>query len=72
MTITLCYLFPTLSHLQPLQDENCESNSRRVVDEDGNDKFRLERVKYFFKFMLFGMNRVFTHEHMQMFGLKIE
>ena len=33
----------TSSHLYPLQDEN--SNSRLVVDEDDNGKFRLERVK---------------------------
>ena len=33
------------SHLHPLQVENCDSNSRLVVDEDDNDKFRLERVK---------------------------
>ena len=36
---------PTLNHLHPLQVENCNSNSRLVVDEDGNGKFRLERVK---------------------------
>ena len=35
---------PTSSHLHPLQAENCDSNSRFVVDEDDNDKFRLERV----------------------------
>ena len=35
---------PTLNHLHPLQVENCDSNSRLVVDEDGNGKFRLERV----------------------------
>ena len=35
---------PTSSHLHPLQVENCDSNSRLVVDEDGNGKFRLERV----------------------------
>ena len=33
---------PTSNHLHPLQVENCDSNSRLVVDEDG--KFRLERV----------------------------
>ena len=31
------------NHLHPLQVENCDSNSRIVVDEDGNGKFRLER-----------------------------
>ena len=37
------------SHLHPLQVENCTSNSRLVVDEDDNDKFRLERVNIHFK-----------------------
>ena len=36
---------PTSSHLHLLQIENCDSNSRLVVDEDDNDKLRLERVK---------------------------
>ena len=36
---------PTLNHLRPLQVQNCESNSRLVVDEDDNGKFRLERFK---------------------------
>ena len=35
---------PTSNHLHPLQVENCYSNSRIVVDEDNNGKFRLERV----------------------------
>ena len=35
---------PTSNHLHPLQVENCDSNSQLVVDEDGNGKFRLERV----------------------------
>ena len=33
---------PTLNHFHPLQVENCGSNSRLVVDEDDNGKFRLE------------------------------
>ena len=37
----------TESHLHPLQVENCNSNSRLVVDEDDNGKFRLEMVKGF-------------------------
>ena len=41
-TIFLKFL-PTLCHLHPLQVENCDSNSRLAVDEDDNDKFRLER-----------------------------
>ena len=39
-------LKPTSSHLHPLQVGNCDSNSRLVVDEDDNGKFRLERVNY--------------------------
>ena len=35
---------PTSSHLYSLQVENCDSNSRLVVDEDDNGKFRLERI----------------------------
>ena len=35
---------PTSNHLHLLQVENCDSNSRLVVDEDDNDKFRPERV----------------------------
>ena len=34
----------TSSHLHPLQVENCDSNSRLVVNEDDNGKFRLEKV----------------------------
>ena len=37
--------FPTSNHLHSLQAENCDSNSRLVVDEDDYGKFRLERVK---------------------------
>ena len=38
--------FPaTSSNLHPLQVENCDSNSRLVVDEDDNGKFRSERAK---------------------------
>ena len=40
---------PTSNHLYPLQMENSDSNSRRVVDEDDNVKFRPERVKLFFR-----------------------
>ena len=34
-----------LNHLHPVQVENCDSNSRLVLDEDDNSKFGLERVK---------------------------
>ena len=34
----------TSNHLHPLQVENCDSNSRLVVDEDDNCKLRFERV----------------------------
>ena len=44
--MTIFLTFPTTSnHLHPLQVENCGSDSRRVVDEDDNGKFRPERVK---------------------------
>ena len=39
-----CNFYTTSNHLHPLQVENCDSNSRLVVDEDDNGKFRLERV----------------------------
>ena len=42
------YSFPlssTSSHLHQQQVEDCDSNSRLVVDEDDNSKFRFERVK---------------------------
>ena len=34
----------TSNQLHPLHVENCDSNSRLVVDEDDNGKFKLERV----------------------------
>ena len=36
---------PTSNHIHPLQVENCDSNSRLVVDDNDNGKFRDERVK---------------------------
>ena len=45
ITMHFVHLPPTSSHLHPLQVENCDSNSRLVVDEDDNGKFRLESVK---------------------------
>ena len=39
---------PTSNHLHPLQVENCNSNSRLVVDEDDNGTPRLKRVKQAF------------------------
>ena len=35
---------PTSNHLHPLQVENCDSNSRLVVDEDGNAKSGLKEL----------------------------
>ena len=55
----------TSSHLYPLQVENCDSNSRLVVDKDDNGKFRLERVKS----QLLGVKCVFKHEDFQMFDI---
>ena len=44
--MTIFFDFQTTSnHLHSLQVENCDSNSRLVVDEDDNGKLRLERVK---------------------------
>ena len=43
MAIFFTFL-PTSNHLHPLQVENCDSNSRLVVDEDDNGKFRPESV----------------------------
>ena len=40
--VTFSNFSPTYNHL-PV--ENCDSNSRLVVDEDDKGKFRLERVK---------------------------
>ena len=40
-------LSPTSSHVHSLQVENCDSNSRLVVAEDDDSKFRLERVNPF-------------------------
>ena len=37
---------PTSNLLYSLQVENCDSNSRLVVDEDDNGKLRLEGVNY--------------------------
>ena len=36
---------PTSNHVHPLQMDNCDSNSRLVVNEHGSGKFRLERVE---------------------------
>ena len=44
MTIYFFLMSLTSSHLHPLQVENCDSNSRLVVDEDDYGKFRLETV----------------------------
>ena len=44
--MAIFFNFSTTSyHFHPLQVENCDSNSRLVVHEDDNGKFRLERVK---------------------------
>ena len=44
MTVFINFLL-TSNHLHPLQVENCNTNSRLVVDEDDNGIFRDERVK---------------------------
>ena len=42
--MAIFFTFPT-NHFHPLQVENCGRNSRLVVDEDDNGKFRPERVE---------------------------
>ena len=37
---------PTSSYIHPLQVENCDSDSRLVVDEDDNGKLRFERFNW--------------------------
>ena len=45
--IAIFYIFYiTPNHLHPLQVANCDSNSRLVVDEDANGKFKIEIVEY--------------------------
>ena len=39
----------TSNNFHPLQVENCDSNSRLVVDEDDYGKLRLKRVKAIIK-----------------------
>ena len=52
--MVIFFYFSAISiHLHSLQVENCDSNSRLVVNEDDNGKFRPERVKENFK--------LFTH-----------
>ena len=48
--MTIFFTFsPTTNHLHPLQVENCDSNSRLVVDEDDNVKLGLKGLnKYIF------------------------
>ena len=47
---------PISSHFHPLQVENCDSNSRLVVNEDDNGKFRLGKVE---------------QQDLEIFGLKL-
>ena len=47
--VILFNFLTTSNHLQSLQVENCESNSRLVVDGDDYDKLRIERVRSEFK-----------------------
>ena len=45
-TVIFFNLSLTLNHLHPLQVENCDSNSRLVMDDDDYGKFRIERVDH--------------------------
>ena len=63
--MTIFFNFSTTSsHLHPLQVENCGSNSRLLVDENDNGKFRPERVKYFIFHPLEVVSR-FRDPHLQ-------
>ena len=42
--VTIFFSFSP-NHLLSLQVENCDSDSRAVMDEDDNGKFRLEKFK---------------------------
>ena len=57
----------TSSHLHALQIENCNSNSRLVVDEDDNGKFRPERVKS----LLLVTKCMFRHRYLLIFVLRM-
>ena len=53
----------TSSHLHPLQVENCDSNSRLVVDEDDNGKVRFQRVNRWW-LLCHGLNHFFQRTAM--------
>ena len=48
-TAVFINFLPTFNDFYPIQVENCDSNSRLVLDENYNDKFRFERVKACFQ-----------------------
>ena len=56
ITTFLFHLSPTSSHLHPLRVENCDSNSRLVVDEDDNGKFRLDLILTITIYYYFNIN----------------
>ena len=58
----------TSSHRHALQVENCDSNSRLVVDEDDNGEFRPERVIS----LLLVTKCMFRHRYMLIFCFKKE
>ena len=64
LPIHFLHFSPTSSHFHPLQVENCDSNSRLVVDEDENGKFRPERVKMFITGLL-NLTNVSCYDQMQ-------
>ena len=62
----------TSNHLHLLQVENCDSNSRLVVDEDDNGKLRLERVNCKVNFLKTGAIQIICvhdlHKVVYLFG----
>ena len=64
MAIFLNFL-TTSSPLYPLQVENCDSNSRLVVDEDDNGEVRLERVNKLSNIALETTNDLYNIPHQE-------
>ena len=56
--MTIFFTFSSTSnHLYPLQDENCDSNSRLVVDEDDNVKSGLKGLTYNYSLEFWSLKR---------------
>ena len=56
-----CNFLSTSNHLHPLQVENWDSNSRLVVDEDDNGKFRLIPPVIYYYIWFFKFFNIYQH-----------